>query len=116
MRKLFILLVLVISVIASNNLLAQTATISSMGEVERNGNTFIASTRTNKSNAQQTQYTWKDSKDVEYLIYISASGSCYVIKTSKKTGKEYKSYLPKEVSAEICKELNYKKDESNKRK
>lgn len=116
MRKLIILLTLIVSVIASNNLLAQTATISSTGEVERNGNTFIASTRTSKSNAQQTQYTWKDSKDNEYPIYISASGSCYVIKTSKKTGKEYKSYLPKEVSTEICKELNYKRNESNKRK
>ena len=55
-----------------------------------------------------TPYTWKDSKGNEYPIYISASGSCYVIKTSKKTGKEYKNYLSKEVSAEICKELNYK--------
>lgn len=116
MRKLIILLILIISVIASNNILAQNATISSTGEVERNGNTFIASSKSSKSNAQQTQYTWKDSKDNEYPIYISASGSCYVIKTSKKTGKEYKSYLPKEVSTEICKELNYKKDESNKRK
>lgn len=108
MKKLFILLTLVISVIASNNLLAQNATISSTGEVERNGNTFIASSKSSKSNAQQTQYTWKDFKGNEYPIYISASGSCYVIKTSKKTGKEYKSYLPKEVSATICKELNYK--------
>ena len=116
MRKLIIILTFVISVIASNNLLAQNATISSTGEVERNGNTFIASSKSNKNNAQQTQYTWKDSKGVEYPIYISASGSCYVIKTSKKTGKEYKNYLPKEVSTEICKELNYKRNESNKRR
>lgn len=116
MKKLIILLTLIISVIASNNLLAQNATISSTGEVERNGNTFIASTKSSKSNAQQTQYTWKDSKDNEYPIYISTSGSCYVIKTSKKTGKEYKSYLPKEVTAEICKELNYNKNESKKRR
>lgn len=116
MKKLIILLIFIVSVIASNNLLAQNATISSTGEVERNGNTFIASSKSSKSNAQQTQYTWKDSKGNEYPIYISASGSCYVIKTSKKTGKEYKNYLPKEVSTEICKELNYKKDESNKRK
>ena len=116
MKKLIILLTFIVSVIAGNNLLAQNATISSTGEVERNGNTFIASNKSSKINTQQTQYTWKDSKDNEYPIYISASGSCYVIKTSKKTGKEYKSYLPKEVSTEICKELNYKKNESNKRK
>lgn len=116
MKKLIILLAFIISVIASSNIFAQNLSILSTGEVERNGNTFIASTKTNKSNAQQTQYIWKDSKGNEYLIYISASGSCYVIKTSKKSGKEYKSYLPKEVSATICKELNYKKNESNKRR
>lgn len=116
MKKLIILVTFIISAIASNNLFAQNATISSTGEVQRSGNTFIASSKSSKGNAQQTQYTWKDSKDVEYPIYISASGSCYVIKTSKKTGKEYKSYLPKEVSAEICKELNYKRNESNKRR
>lgn len=96
--------------------LHKNATISSTGEVEHNGNTFIASSKSSKSNAQQTQYTWKDSKGNEYPIYISASGSCYVIKTSKKTGKEYKSYLPKEVSAAICKELKHKRNEINKRK
>ena len=116
MNKLIILLTLVISVIASNNLFAQNPSILSTGEVQRSGNTFIASSKSSKSSAQQTQYTWKDYKGNEYPIYISASGSCYVIKTSKKTGKEYKNYLPKEVSAEICKELNYKKNESNKRR
>lgn len=108
MKKLIIFLILIVSVIASSNLFAQNATISSTGEVQRSGNTFIASSKSTKSNVKQTQYTWKDSKGNEYPIYISTSGSCYVIKTSKKTGKEYKSYLPKEVSAEICKELNYK--------
>ena len=116
MKKLIILLTLVISVIASSNLFAQNATILSTGEVQRSGNTFIASSKSSKNNAQQTQYTWKDSKGNEYPIYISTFGSCYVIKTSKKTGKEYKNYLPKEVSTEICKELDYKKNESNKRK
>lgn len=116
MKKLIILLTVIVSVITSNNLFAQNATILSTGEVERTGNTFIASIRTNKSNVKQTQYTWKDSKGNEYPIYISASGSCYVIKISKKTGKEYKSYLPKEISVAIYKELNYKRNESNKRK
>ena len=108
MRKLIILLTLIMSVITSSNLFAQNATILSTGEeYSRNGNTFSSITKS-KQSSELTPYTWKDSKGNEYSIYISASGSCYVIKTSKKTGKEYKSYLPKEVSAAIFKELNYK--------
>ena len=72
--------------------------------VKREGTTFVASSSRSKSEPTKTKFTWKVG-DVEYPIYISASGSCYIIKTSKKTGKEYKQYLPKEVCAEICKEL-----------
>lgn len=105
MKKLIIFLTFIVSVIASSNLFAQNATISSTGEeYSRNGNTFSSNTKS-KQSPEITPYTWKDSKGNEYPIYISASGSCYVVKTSKKTGKEYKSYLPKEISAEICKEL-----------
>lgn len=108
MKKLIIFLTLVVSVITSSNLFAQNESILSTGEeYSRNGNTFSSNTKS-KQAPELTPYTWKDSKGNEYPIYISASGSCYVIKTSKKTGKEYKSYLPKEVSAAICKELNYK--------
>lgn len=64
----------------------------------------------------KTKFTWKDSKGKEYPIYISKSGSCYVIKVSAKTGKEYKNYLGAEISQQICKELNinYKDNKGNK--
>lgn len=53
-----------------------------------------------------TGCTWVDSKGNKYPIYMSAStGSCYVIKTSAKTGKEYKSYLKPDVSKDICAKL-----------
>ena len=70
----------------------------------RNGNEFSV---TSKSKAEpiKTKYTWKDSKGVVYSVYMSANGSCFVIKISKKTGKEYRNYLGPEVSAQICKEL-----------
>ena len=32
-------------------------------------------------------------KGVKYPIYVSKNGKYYVIRTSKKTGKEYKQYL-----------------------
>ena len=38
-------------------------------------------------------------------IYITKRNACYVIRTSKKTGKLYKQYLPKDLSAEITKQL-----------
>ena len=54
---------------------------------------------------EKTGFTWKDSKGVVYDIYISSKNSCYILKTSKKTGKQYRQYLPKEVSQQIASEL-----------
>ena len=69
--------------------------------------TQYSSTGGVKSNSKPvaTGFTWKDTKGNIYPIYISNSGSCYVIKTSKKTGKEYKYYLVSEISKDICKKL-----------
>lgn len=74
--------------------------------VVRSGNTFTT-TKVSKPKAEptKTKFTWKDSKGVEYPIYVSASGSCFILKTSKKTGKEYRQYLGAEVSRQVCKEL-----------
>ena len=98
-RRLFALLLLVLAMGLAAN--AQTYT--------RNGNTFT-SAKSVKAKAEpvKTKFTWKDSKGKEYPIYISAKGSCFVIKTSSKTGKEYKSYLGTEISEQICKELGVK--------
>lgn len=55
-----------------------------------------------------TGFTWEDSKGNKYPIWISngGKGSAYIIKVSKKTGKEYKQYLGKEVTADLKKQLN----------
>ena len=74
--------------------------------VTRTGNTFtIVSTKT--SSETKTKFTWKDSKGVEYPIYVGKSGACYIKKVSK-AGKEYKQYLGADVSSQICKELGIK--------
>jgi hypothetical protein len=36
---------------------------------------------------------YKDSKGVKYPVYVSANGKLYIIRVSKKSGNEYKSYL-----------------------
>lgn len=61
---------------------------------------------TTKTEEIKTIYTYKDSKNNEYPIYITAKGACYIKKISQKTGKEYKYYLPKEIQSAIQKELN----------
>ena len=73
----------------------------------RNGNEFssVKKEKTSSSGGEKTGYTWKDGKGNVYDIYISSRGSCYIIRTSSKTGKQYKDYLPKEVSEQIKKEL-----------
>ena len=55
---------------------------------------------------KKTKFIWKDSKGVEYPVYINSRGSCFIYKTSAKTGMEYKNYLDPEVSQQICKELD----------
>ena len=67
------------------------------------GRTFVQQNagRTSKT-AEPTGYTWKDSKGNEYPIFLhtyergekAGRTTCYVVKTSAKTGKEYKYYLP----------------------
>lgn len=75
-------------------------------DYNREGKTF-SKAKTEKVATQDVDsgFTWEDSKGVSYPIYVGKTGSCYIKKVSKKTGKEYKQYLGKEVSAEICKEL-----------
>lgn len=79
--------------------------ITSNAEVKREGNTFKVE-QTTKSTDTQTKYTWEDKEGNKYPIYITKKGACYVLRISKKTGKEYKHYLPKDVQETIKKELN----------
>lgn len=99
MKKLFILFVM---------MLAFTNVINAQS-FEREGNTFVSkSSKGSKAKAEptKTKFTWKDSKGNEYPVYMSSTGSCFVIKTSAKTGKEYRNYLGPEVSEQMCKELD----------
>jgi hypothetical protein len=96
MRKLFIAAIMLLSM----NVGVQAQS------VERKGDTFTqVSNKGGKSGGKETktQYTFKDSKGVEYPIYLSSTGKAFIKKVSKKTGKEYKQYLP-----EIGKQINPK--------
>lgn len=79
--------------------------ITANAEVKREGDTFKVE-QTLKANDTQTKYTWEDKDGNKYPIFITKRGACYVLRTSKKTGKEYKYYLPKDIQETIKKELN----------
>ena len=77
--------------------------------VVQNGKTFIVqeSDSSSKGKATKTEYTYQDKTGI-YPIYLSANGSAFIFKVSKKSGKEYRKYLP-----EVTKKLGTKKDKNN---
>ena len=74
-------------------------------EVKREGDTFKGE-QTTKESDTETKYTWEDKDGNKYPIFITKKGACYIKRVSKKTGKEYKYYLPKNIQETIKKELN----------
>ena len=68
--------------------------------VVRKGNNFTVVSK--KSEVTKTNYTYTDRSGITYPIYISSKGKAFIIKTSKKTGKKYRQYIPR-VTDEIAK-------------
>lgn len=86
-------------------LIMLTLSMSSFAQVKREGDTFKVEQSSRTSQGEKTKYTWEDKEGNKYPIYITKRGACYVLRTSKKTGKEYKYYLPKDIQETIKKEL-----------
>lgn len=86
-------------------LLLATFSLVNYAEVTRQGDTFKVEKSASTANDTQTKYTWEDKEGNKYPIYITKKGTCYVLRVSKKTGKEYKYYLPKDIQETIKKEL-----------
>lgn len=72
---------------------------------KREGNNFVKEQVIKSSNDIKTEFTYTVGDNV-YPIYITQNGRCYIIRTSKKTGKNYKQYLSKEICLEICAEMH----------
>lgn len=79
--------------------------ITANAEVKREGDTFKVE-QSAKASDTKTRYTWEDKGGNKYPIFVTKKGACYVIRVSKKTGKEYKQYLPKDIQETIKRELN----------
>ena len=93
MKKLFIAAIMLFSL--SLGVQAQS--------VVREGNTFTQVSNKRESKETKTEFTYKDSKGNVYPVYLSSTGKAFIKKVSKKTGKEYKQYLP-----EVGKSINPK--------
>lgn len=75
--------------------------------VIRNGKTFVQQVDSSKKTVkepQKTEYTYMDHQGQVYPIYLSSTGKAFIVRTSKRTGKEYRQYLP-----EVTKALNTNK-------
>ena len=71
--------------------------------VRLDGTTFAVLKKDTKVNQNtKTKYTFKAKDGKEYPIYLSKNGKAFIIRVSKKTGKEYKQYLP-EVTEQLKK-------------
>jgi len=74
-------------------------------KIDDNNRKVIAQSSSRSSQTTVIPWTYVDKQGNEFPIYMSENGSCFVFKTSKKTGKEYRYYLGKETSQEICRKL-----------
>lgn len=84
-------------------LVALLMSVASYADVVKDGNVFKVEQTSAQEQPTGTYYQDKDG--IQYLIYISKKGSLYIKRISKKTNKEYKYYLPKEVQTKIKQEL-----------
>ena len=100
MKKFFfVAIAMLVSVVIAG---AQTTKVSDKTSV--NGTSYVSkSSRAAVNSDVKTNYTWSNEKDgVSYDIYLHkytkgdkvGQWTAHVLRVSKKTGKEYKYYLP----------------------
>ena len=90
-------------IIAAIMLLGVSMAVSGQS-VQRQGNTFTQVSNkkaSTKDEGTATKYQYVDSKGKVYTVMLSSTGKAFIWKTSQKTGKAYRQYLP-----EIGKQIN----------
>jgi len=99
MKKLIFLFVMFITLWAyASNVDAQTFRVE--------GNNYVnIKTSTRETKREKTGKTYTDKDGKVYDMYIRQDGRCYILKTSKNTGKEYSKNLDEDLSRHVCREL-----------
>ena len=85
-------------------MLAATVAMGQAKSYTTNGTTYKAVQSDRSTSAVQdtvTPYTYEVS-GTQYHIHIGKTGACYIVRVSKKSGKEYRQYLGEEISRDIC--------------
>lgn len=59
------------------------------------GKTFIVQKDSSENQGTPTGYEYQASDGTVYPVYLSKNGKAFIWRTSKKTGKKYRQYLPK---------------------
>lgn len=91
MKRLFTMLLLVLSI-----------------SVVASADNFTTSTTEKSVYTDTTTTHTYEIKNVKYDIFKSKSGAYYIWKTSSKTNKKYKYYLPKEIQIKLGRKYNDK--------
>ncbi len=101
MKKIILALMMFASLQAGAQ--TQSTTTTKKVAYTQNGNVYTAVSSTTKRGLppRKTAATWVTKDGTKYPIYKSASGCCFILKVSKKSGKEYKYYLPKELDTQV---------------
>ena len=99
MKILFCIIVLGILSLVGIKLYAQS--------YKKEVNNFIQQPRTgSKQQPKETPFTFVDNKGKQYVIYITSTGACFVLKTSRNTGKDYRYYLDTDICKEVSKAMS----------
>ena len=78
----------------------------------REGNNFTKTVTVAASQDSLTTYTFTV-KDVVYPIWVTKSGRCYIVRTSK-NGNQYRQYIEESIARQICKEMGIEYVETKK--
>lgn len=62
---------------------------------------YVPTKRQSVVNADSTTTDTYTISSIKYPVFKSKSGAFYIWKTSKKTGKKYKYYLPKDIQIQM---------------
>ena len=103
--KKFIYCIVAMLTLALPSMSQEVAKKTDTTTVIREGNVFKSNKVSNgrQSKETKTNYEYEDSKGETYPIYLSSTGKAFIKVVSKKTGKEYRRYLP-----EVGKQINPK--------
>ena len=77
--------------------------------VVRKGNIFIEqpTDTASRPKAKKTDYVYVEKDGQAYPVWVSSKGKYFIIKVSKRTGKEYRKYLPELTKMLTKNEKNY---------